>query len=70
MNETRTLVNVAVDGSLMGKNIEDAYKLLEDMVANAYNGLLNVILLKRHLEFMSSMFLKLYLPKLHICPNK
>ena len=30
------LVDVAADRSLMGKNIEDAYELLEEMAANAY----------------------------------
>ena len=35
-NDTRTLVDAATSGSLIGKNIEDAYKLLEEMVVNAY----------------------------------
>ena len=33
---TRALVYVAAGGSLMGKNIEDAYELLEKMAANTY----------------------------------
>ena len=35
-NETKTLVNASVGGSLIGKNIEDAYELLEEMETNAY----------------------------------
>ena len=31
---TRTLVDITVGGSLMKKNIEDAYELLEEMAAN------------------------------------
>ena len=35
-NATKTLVDVTASGSLMRKNIEDAYELLEEMVANVY----------------------------------
>ena len=35
-NEIRTLVDATTGGSLMGKNIEDAHKLLEKMATNAY----------------------------------
>ena len=33
---SRTLVDAAAGGSLMGKKLEDAYDLLEEMAANAY----------------------------------
>ena len=36
INETRTLVDDAADESLMRKNIEDAYQLLEEIETNAY----------------------------------
>ena len=35
-NETRTLVDATIGGSLMRKNIEAAYELLEEMMLNAY----------------------------------
>ena len=35
-NETKTLVDVAVGGSLMGKNIEVIYEMLEEMATNAF----------------------------------
>ena len=35
-NETRTLVDIVAIRSLMRKNIEDAYELLEEMITNAY----------------------------------
>ena len=35
-NEIKTLVNAAAGESLMGKNIEASYELLEEMLANAY----------------------------------
>ena len=35
-NETKTLVDVIAGRSLMGKNIEDVYELLEKIAANAY----------------------------------
>ena len=33
---SRTLVDVVASGALMGKNIKDPYKLLEEKVTNAY----------------------------------
>ena len=33
---SRTLVNAIAGGALMRKNLEDAYELLEEIVANAY----------------------------------
>ena len=36
MSTSRTLVDAAAGGSLMGKRLEDAYDLLEEMAANAY----------------------------------
>ena len=35
-NATKTLVDVEIGGALIGKNIKDAYKLLEKMATNAY----------------------------------
>ena len=35
-NATKTLVNVTVGGSLIGRKIEDAYEMLEVEAVNAY----------------------------------
>ncbi|KAJ4717074.1 Retrotransposon gag protein [Melia azedarach] len=40
---TRTLVVAAVGGALMGKSINEAYELLEEMATNAFSGLQNVV---------------------------
>ena len=36
MHTSRILVDAAAGGSLMGKSLDDAYNLLEEMAANAY----------------------------------
>ena len=46
---TKTLVDVAVGGSLMRKNIEDAYQLIEKIVANAYQWPSKITTLKKTL---------------------
>ena len=50
---SKTMLDDIVGGFLMGKIIEDAYNLLEEITVMVINGLLNVMLWRKYLGFMN-----------------
>ena len=54
---SKTLVNVIAIESLIGKKLEDAYDLLEEMTVNVYQWPSDITLQRKHSEFMKWMCL-------------